>query len=107
MTHWRQRKLTGCLRFNLSHCVQSLILQFELPQVLLAHHRAAQSDRNLISAEGILSSASTAAIRAFTMAARRSSAVDTPNVPRQEPVLYPERRLVADADIFLAILKDR
>jgi hypothetical protein len=51
MTHCPQRELTGYLRFNLSHCVQSLILQFELSQVLLAHHRAAQSDRNLISAE--------------------------------------------------------
>jgi len=55
MTHCRQKELIGYLRFNLSHC-----LQFELSQVLLAHHRAAQSDRNLISAEGILSSASTA-----------------------------------------------
>jgi hypothetical protein len=30
MTHCPQRELTGYLRFNLSHCVQSLILQFEL-----------------------------------------------------------------------------
>jgi hypothetical protein len=37
-THCPQRELTGYLRFKLSHCVQSLILQF-LSQMLLAHHR--------------------------------------------------------------------
>jgi hypothetical protein len=75
MTHCPQRELTGYLRFNLSHRVQSLILKFELSQVLLRIIGAAQSDRNLISAEESYPRHRQPAIRAFTIAARRSSAV--------------------------------
>src|SRR3984893_11863999 len=49
-------------------------------------------------------------LRGFGSWPRRSSAVPTKlpqNVPRQESVLYPERRLVADVDIFSSIAIER
>jgi hypothetical protein len=112
MTHCPQRELTGYLRFNLSHCVQSLILSCNFcRRYCLRIIGTMQSDQIPISAEESYPrhrQPPSAHLQSRPGALRRCiNDKDTPNVPRQEPVLYPERRLVADADIFSSITIER